>query len=93
MAPLPPITPHWLRRTWATLCATIGRDPNRVAAQIGHVNRTFRFSVYQQVGYPPYIDEQSVWTLMRFAEEPAEPHPAAKSLAEARRSEGVGSDR
>jgi integrase len=38
LAPLPPITPHSMRRTWATFCAMIGRDPKWVAAQIGHVN-------------------------------------------------------
>src|SRR5689334_4315534 len=26
LPPLPPITPHSLRRTWATFCAMIGRD-------------------------------------------------------------------
>jgi integrase len=32
VAPLPPITPHSLRRTWATFCAMIGRDPKWVAS-------------------------------------------------------------
>ena len=72
LAPLPPITPHSLRRTWATFCAMIGRDPKWVAAQIGHVNPKFTFSVYQQVATRRYIDEQAVWALMRFADEPAE---------------------
>jgi hypothetical protein len=72
---LPPITPHSLRRTWATFCAMIGRDPKWVAAQIGHVNPKFTFSVYQQVATRRYIDEQAVWTLMRFADEPSERAP------------------
>jgi integrase len=76
LAPLPPITPHSLRRTWATFCAMIGRDPKWVAAQIGHVNPKFTFSVYQQVATRRYIDEQAVWTLMRFADEPAERAPS-----------------
>ncbi|MBV8734566.1 MAG: site-specific integrase [Solirubrobacterales bacterium] len=75
MPSLPPITPHSLRRTWATFCAMIGRDPKWVAAQIGHVNPKFTFSVYQQVATRRYIDEQAVWTLMRFADEPAERVP------------------
>lgn len=76
MAPLPPITPHSLRRTWATFCAMVGRDPKWVAAQIGHVNPKFTFSVYQQVATRRYIDEQAVWALMRFADEPAERAPS-----------------
>lgn len=28
-APLPPITPHSLRRTWVTFCAMIGREFDR----------------------------------------------------------------
>ena len=76
LAPLPPITPHSLRRTWATFCAMIGRDPKWVASQIGHVNPKFTFSVYQQVATRRYIDEQAVWALMRFADEPAERLPS-----------------
>ena len=54
----------------------IGRDPKRVASQIGHVNPKFTFSVYQQVATRRYIDEQAVWALMRFADEPAERLPS-----------------
>jgi integrase len=76
LAPLPPITPHSLRRTWATFAAMIGRDPKWIAAQIGHTSPSFTFSVYQQVATRRYIDEQAVWTLMRFADEPAERAPS-----------------
>lgn len=76
LAPLPEITPHSLRRTWATFAAMIGRDPKWIAAQIGHVSPAFTFSVYQQVTTRRYIDEQAVWTLMRFADEPAERAPS-----------------
>jgi integrase len=75
LPPLPEITPHSLRRTWATFAATIGRDPKWIAAQIGHVSPAFTFSVYQQVATRRYVDEQAVWTLMRFADEPAERVP------------------
>ncbi len=53
----------------------IGRDPKWIAAQIGHVSPAFTFSVYQQVATRRYVDEQAVWTLMRFADEPAERLP------------------
>jgi integrase len=76
LPPLPAITPHSLRRTWATFAAMIGRDPKWIAAQIGHVSPAFTFSVYQQVATRRYVDEQAVWTLMRFADEPAERTPS-----------------
>lgn len=38
LPPLPEITPHSLRRTWATFAAMVGRDPKWIAAQIGHVS-------------------------------------------------------
>jgi integrase len=76
LAPLPEITPHSLRRTWATFAAMIGRDPKMDRAQIGHVSPSFTFSVYQQVATRRYIDEQAVWTLMRFADEPTERIPS-----------------
>ena len=46
---LPAITLHSMRRTWATFAASIGRDPKWIAAQIGHTDPEFTFSVYQQV--------------------------------------------
>jgi integrase len=76
LAALPPITPHSLRRTWATFAAMIGRDPKWIAAQIGHTSPAFTFSVYQQVATRRYVDEQAVWSLMRFADEPAERAPS-----------------
>jgi integrase len=92
-APLPSITPHSLRRTRATFCAMIGRDPKWVAAQIEHVNPKFTFSVYQQVATRRYIDEQAVWALMRFADEPAERAPSRQITrlqhGDPRRSGGI----
>ncbi len=76
LPPLPAITPHSLRRTWATFAAMVGRDPKWIAAQIGHVSPAFTFSVYQQVATRRYVDEQAVWALMRFADEPAERVPS-----------------
>ena len=75
-AELPAITPHSLRRTWATFAAMIGRDPKWIAAQIGHTSPSFTFSVYQQVATRRFVDEQAIWSLMRFADEPAERLPS-----------------
>jgi integrase len=87
---LPEITPHSLRRTWATFAAMIGRDPKWIAAQIGHVSPAFTFSVYQQVATRRYIDEQTIWTLMRFADEPAERAPSRQVSRGAGRGGEVG---
>lgn len=70
-----PVTPHSLRRTWAIFAAMIGRDPKWIA-QIGHTCPSFTFSVYQQVATRRYVDEQAVWSLMRFADEPSERAPS-----------------
>ena len=88
-SPLPEITPHSLRRTWATFAAMIGRDPKWIAAQIGHVSPAFTFSVYQQVATRRYVDEQAVWALMRFADEPAERLPTRQITRSAERSREV----
>jgi hypothetical protein len=72
LAELPAITPHSLRRTWATFAALAGRDQNWIADQIGHTTPHFTFSVYEQVHRRRYVDEQPIWELMRFADEPAE---------------------
>ncbi|HVC84509.1 MAG TPA: hypothetical protein VNC12_04585, partial [Solirubrobacteraceae bacterium] len=71
LADLPAITPHSLRRTWATFAALAGRDQNWIADQIGHTTPHFTFSVYEQVHRRRYVDEQAIWELMRFADEPA----------------------
>jgi integrase len=72
LAELPEITPHSLRRTWATFAALAGRDQNWIADQIGHTTPYFTFSVYEQVHRRRYVDEQAIWELMRFADEPAD---------------------
>ena len=40
---LPEITPHSMRRSWATFAASIGRDPKWIAARIGHTDPEFTF--------------------------------------------------
>jgi hypothetical protein len=73
---LPPITPHPLRRTWATLAAIAGRHPKWIAAQIGHTNPVLTFQVYEQVATRRYLDEEAVWNVMRFADEPEQRAPS-----------------
>ena len=87
---MPDITPHSLRRTWATFAAMIGRDPKWIAAQIGHTSPAFTFSVYQQVATRRYVDERALWTLMRFADEPAERAPS-RQITRAERGDPRGS--
>jgi integrase len=74
LAPLPRITPHSLRRTWAMLAAQAGRDPHWISDQIGHTSAAFTLQVYQQTRHRRLTDKerQAVWELMRFADEPAE---------------------
>jgi integrase len=76
LRPLPAITPHSLRRTWATFAAVAGRHPKWIAAQIGHTNPALTFQVYEQVATRRYIDEQAVWNVMRFADEPEDRTPS-----------------
>jgi integrase len=73
---LPPITPHSLRRTWATFAAIAGRHPKWIAAQIGHTNPALTFQVYEQVATRRYLDEEAVWNVMRFADEPEQRAPS-----------------
>jgi hypothetical protein len=76
--------------TRATFAAMIGRDPKWIAAQIGHTSPAFTFSVYQQVATRRYIDEQAVWNLMRFADEPAERAPS-RQISRVERDDPRGS--
>src|SRR5207245_4368984 len=72
LAPLPRITPHSLRRTWAMLAAQAGRDPHWISDQIGHVSAAFTIEVYQQTRNRRLSDHErhAIWELMRFADEP-----------------------
>jgi hypothetical protein len=81
-AGLPAITPHSLRRTWATLATLAGRPPKWIAAQIGHTSEVLTFRIYEQVATRRYVDEQAIWEVMRFADEPAE-RPSLRQLTRA----------
>jgi integrase len=47
--PLPRLTPHSLRRSFASLLAAIGRDPLYVADQLGHVDPGVSLRTYARV--------------------------------------------
>ena len=71
------VTPHTLRRTWAMLALTAGRDVRWVMAQMGHENAQLTLQVYAQVIQRQRVDYDLVWKLMRFHDEPetwAAPH-------------------
>ena len=76
---LPNVTPHSLRRTFASLALAAGRDPRWVMAQIGHTDARFTLSVYGQIMQRQREDRALIWELMRFADEP-EQAPGSRSI-------------
>jgi integrase len=70
---LPRVTPHTLRRTWASLTLLAGRDVRWVMAQMGHEDARLTLQVYAQVVQRKSADHRLVWKLMRFEDEPARP--------------------
>jgi integrase len=67
------VTPHTLRRTFASLCFFAGRDLRWVMGQIGHDDPRMTLGVYAQCMKRSQIDEAVVWQLMRFPDESEEP--------------------
>ena len=47
--PIPQLTPHSLRRTFASLLVATGADPLHVADQLGHTDPGLSLRVYAQV--------------------------------------------
>jgi integrase len=69
--PLPKrVTPHTLRRRYASLCFFAGRDPRYVMSQIGHADARLTLQVYAQCMERRRVDDSLVWSLMRFGDEP-----------------------
>jgi len=66
---LPHVTPHGLRRTFASLCFFAGRDPRTVMAWLGHTDPRMTLSVYAQTMQRRTVDRDLVWNLMRFPDE------------------------
>ena len=64
------VTPHTLRRTFASLCFFAGRDLRWVMRQLGHDDPRMTLPVYAQCMKRSQIDEAVVRQLMRFSYEP-----------------------
>jgi integrase len=64
------VTPHTLRRTFASLCFVAGRDLRWVMGQLGHDDPRMTLGVYAQCMKRKRIDHELVWALMRFPDEP-----------------------
>jgi integrase len=67
------VTPHTLRRTFASLCFFAGRDLRWVMGQLGHEDPRMTLAVYAQCLKRTRIDQDLVWTLMRFPDEDSQP--------------------
>jgi integrase len=63
------VTPHTLRRTFASLCFFAGRDLRWVMGQLGHEDPRMTLAVYAQCMKRSQIDHALVWELMRFPDE------------------------
>ena len=63
------VTPHTLRRTFASMALMAGRDPRWVMGQLGHSDARLTLSVYAQVMQRQRVDGDLVWRLMRFSDE------------------------
>ena len=64
------VTPHTLRRTFASLALAAGRDPRWVMGQLGHTDARLTLNIYAQVIQRKRVDEAVIWGLMRFPDEP-----------------------
>jgi hypothetical protein len=73
------VTPHTLRRTFASLCFFAGRDARFVMAQLGHSAARLTLQVYAQCMECRRIDDDLVWSLMRFPDEPDSP-PSGRGI-------------
>lgn len=69
------VTPHTLRRTFASLALAAGRDPRWVMGQLGHTDARLTLNVYAQVMQRQRVDESLIWQLMRFPDEPETKSP------------------
>jgi integrase len=67
------VTPHTLRRTFASLCFFAGRDLRWVMGQLGHDDPRMTLAVYAQSMKRRRIDQDLVWRLMRFPDEAESP--------------------
>jgi integrase len=73
------VTPHTLRRTFASLALAAGRDPRWVMGQLGHTDARLTLGVYAQVMQRQRVDKALIWQLMRFPDETEESLPMASN--------------
>ncbi len=83
------VTPHTLRRTFASLALAAGRDPRWVMGQLRHTDARLTLNVYAQVMQRHRVDEALIWRLMRFPDEPEERHPRAANETRTRLATGT----
>jgi hypothetical protein len=65
------LTPHSLRRTFASLLIALGKDPAYVMRQMGHTSPTMTLGLYAQVMDASDEDRERLRTLVEGAELPA----------------------
>jgi integrase len=68
------ITPHSLRRTYASLALAAGDDPRFVMGQLGHTDARFTLSVYAQILQRKRTDKALIQSLVGFGNDtPSDP--------------------
>jgi integrase len=70
---LPHVTPHTLRRTFASMCFWAKRELPWVMDQIGHEDSRMTVEVYTSASKRKRDDRKLVWRSMRFPDEPKRP--------------------
>ena len=66
------VTPHTLRRTFASLCFFAGRDLRWVMGRLGYDDPRVTLGVHAQCMKRSQVEEALVCQLMRFPDEPEE---------------------
>jgi integrase len=87
------VTPHTLRRTFASLAFVAGRDPLWVQGQLGHQDPRMTLGVYAQHMKRRNQDRALVWQMMRFADEAgnaAGSSPSSPTMPAMRSDQGEG---
>jgi integrase len=70
---LPHVTPHTLRRAFASMCFWAKRELPWVMDQIGHEDSRMTVEVYASASKRKRVDRKLVWRFMRFPDEPKRP--------------------
>lgn len=87
--PLPDkLTPHSLRRTFASVLVALGEDPGTIMDEMGHTDASFTLRVYRQSMRRGEDEKKALWTLveggvMADGGRRGQDHAAAAGAAEA----------